>query len=180
MMKDATINLDDYISIPEFAKRVGVTPQAIYKKLSTELSTELVIVDNRKMLKISALERYGLNQVDNQVESVVKPVDNQVEPSNETVVMLQKTISLLETQAETLQKQLEVKDHQIEDMNRQIGELNERLKESHILIDQQQKLQAVSESRLELLEDKVSDPEPEEVETEAEKKHWWQIFKKKG
>ena len=171
---------DEYISIPEFAKRVGVTPQAIYKKLSTELSTELVMVDNRKMLKKSALERYGLNQVDNQVEPVVKPVDNQVEPSNETVVMLQKTISLLETQAETLQKQLEVKDRQIADMSKQIEELNERLKESHVLIDQQQKLQVVSESRLQLIEDKVTEPDPVEVAEESEKKHWWQIFKKKG
>ena len=175
-MKDATINLDDYISISEFAKKAGVSTQAIYKRIATDLKGELVTVDNRKMLKKSALEKFGFKEVTNQVEKV----DNQVEKPNETVIMLQKTISLLETQAETLQKQLEVKDHQIEDMNRQIGELNERLKESHILIDQQQKLQAVSESRLELLEDKVSDPEPEEVETEAEKKHWWQIFKKKG
>lgn len=158
---------EEYISISEFAKRAGVSPQAIYKRLSTDLSTEFKLVDNRKMLKTSALERFGLNQVDNQVEKVV----NQVESPNETIVMLQKTISLLETQAETLQQQLSLKDKQIE-------ELNERLKESHVLIDQQQKLQAVSESRLELLEDKVATPDPEEVTEEEGKKHWWQFFRK--
>lgn len=167
---------DEYIGIAEFAQRAGVTPQAVYKRLSTDLSTELKVVDNRKMLKVSALEKFSLNQV----KPVVKPVDNQVETPNETVVMLQKTISLLETQAETLQKQLEVKDRQIADMSKQIEELNERLKESHVLIDQQQKLQVVSESRLQLIEDKVTEPDPVEVADETEKKHWWQIFKKKS
>ena len=176
MMKDAVINLDDYISIAEFAKKAGVSTQAIYKRLATDLKGELVTVDNRKMLKKSALEKFGFKEVTNQVEKV----DNQVEKPNETVIMLQKTISLLETQAETLQKQLEVKDRQIADMSKQIEELNERLKESHVLIDQQQKLQVVSESRLQLIEDKVTEPDPVEVAEENEKKHWWQIFKKKG
>lgn len=165
---------EEYISISEFAKRAGVSPQAIYKRLSTDLSTEFKLVDNRKMLKTSALERFGLNQVDNQFNNQVEKVETPKEVQNETIMMLQKTISLLETQAETLQQQLSLKDKQIE-------ELNERLKESHVLIDQQQKLQAVSESRLELLEDKVADPEPEpdeEISVEPKKKHWWQFGRK--
>ncbi len=162
---------EEYISISEFAKRAGVSPQAIYKRLSTDLSTELKVVDNRKMLKASALEKFGLNQVDNQFNNQVETVETPKEEKNETIMMLQKTISLLETQAETLQQQLSLKDKQIE-------ELNERLKESHVLINQQQKLQAVSESRLELIEDKVTDPDPEEVTEEEGKKHWWQFFRK--
>ena len=102
-------------------------------------------------------------------ETFCESNESSCETSNETIIMLQKTISLLENQAETLQQQLALKDKQIE-------ELNERLKESHILIDQQQKLQVVSESRLELLEDKVADPEQEE---EPRKKHWWQFGKGK-
>lgn len=165
---------EEYISISEFAKRAGVSPQAIYKRLSTDLSTELKVVDNRKMLKASALEKFGLNLVDNQFNNQVETVEPTKEEKNETIMMLQKTISLLETQTETLQQQLSLKDKQIE-------ELNERLKESHVLIDQQQKLQAVSESRLELLEDKVADPEPEpdeEISVEPKKKHWWQFGRK--
>lgn len=111
---------DEYISIAEFAKRAGVSVQAIYKRLSTDLSTEFKLVENKKMLKTKALEKFGLNQVENQVEKV----ENQVE----TINLLKKTIDLLE-------KELSLK-------NKEIEELHNRLRESHAMVQHQQELHA--------------------------------------
>lgn len=111
---------EEYISIAEFAKRAGVSKQAIYKRLSTDLSTELKEVENQKMLKVSALSRFGVNQVEQPFNQVDQPVDS----------LSKGIIDLLREELEAKNKQLEAKDKQIEQMQR--------------LIDQQQQLHAAS------------------------------------
>lgn len=92
---------EEYISISEFAKRAGVSKQAVYKRLSTDLSTELKEVENQKMLKVSALSRFGVKQVDQPVDSLSQGI-----------------IDLLREELEAKNKQLEAKDKQIEQMQR--------------------------------------------------------------
>lgn len=136
---------DEYISITEFAKRAGVSRQAVYKRLSTDLSTEFTEVDNQKMIKVSALRLFAVNQVVNETVNQVDSNSNENEP-------LLRTISMLE-------KELSIKNQQIESQNRQLEDYSNRLKESHLLIDQQQKLQAISEkSRIEA----QKQPEPQQ------------------
>lgn len=111
---------EEYISISEFAKRAGVSKQAVYKRLSTDLSTELKEVENQKMLKVSALSRFGVNQVEQPFNQVEQPVDT----------LSQGIIDLLREELEAKNKQIEAKDKQIEQMQ--------------LLLDQQQQLHAAS------------------------------------
>lgn len=95
---------NEYISVSEFARRAGVSKQAIYKRLSTDLSTYIKMIDGRKMLKSSALEHFKSRQEDNQTA-------NQVE----TINLLKKTIDMLE-------KELAAKDRQIEALQQMVDQ----------------------------------------------------------
>lgn len=67
-----------YYSIPEFAKKVGVSRQSIYKALSTKLSTYVVNQGDKKMLRAEALCEYNCQPTVNQV---VNQTVNQVDSS---------------------------------------------------------------------------------------------------
>lgn len=130
--------MSEYISISEFAKRAGVSRQAVYKRMD-ELNRWLKVDNGKKTIDIKALEIFNGTKTTTEVDN------------SEALLRM---VSMLE-------KELEIK-------NKQIEELNARLKESHILIDQQQKLHAIAE---------VTQPEPLEadpVEPAEEKKKWWQ------
>lgn len=124
---------EEYISISEFAKRAGVSRQFIYKELSTKLSTYCKEVDNQKMLNIKALELYSVNQTVNQVVNE--------ETDRDTMKDL---IEILQEQQKVLKQELDIKNDQIR---------------AHLqLIDQQQKLQAMSEAkRLEMKPEKTEE-----------------------
>lgn len=109
--------MDDYISIREFAERAGVSPQSVYKALTTKLSTYVQQVDNHRMLSIKALfEVYGV-EVDNQVDNQNNQVDNQV-------ATLEALVKTLQEQVDDLRKQVEVKDQQIESLHRMMEQQN--------------------------------------------------------
>lgn len=57
----------ELFSVGEFAKKVGVSTQAIYKQLDNKLFPYLTTVDNRKMIKAEALSLFSTNQNNNQV-----------------------------------------------------------------------------------------------------------------
>lgn len=116
---------EEFLTISEFAKRAGVSRQAIYKRLDGDLQPWLTVDNGKKLINSKALELFADNQNVNQVYS------------NET---LSRMISMLE-------KELDIKNKQIDTLNHQVEELNDRLKESHILIGRQQELQAISEKK---------------------------------
>lgn len=114
---------DEYISVKEFAKRAGVSVQSLYKRLNglnNPLNQYIKLVDNQKMLNISALEEvYGI-----EVEQPIQPNHSTYSTSaqeNETV------IDILLKQSEMLKKELEMKNEQIiflQEENRKLrGEL---------------------------------------------------------
>lgn len=116
--------MSEYISIKEFAKRVGVTPQAVYKQLDNKLKPYCQVVDGKKALQIKALELFE-NNLFNQ------PIDNE----------FASIVNLLKGQLAEKDKQLEAKDKQIE-------ALTEALQKAQQITDQAQHLQANSEQRL--------------------------------
>ena len=158
---------DEYISVSEFAKRAGVSPQAIYKRLSTDLSTELKVVDNQKMLKISALSRFGLNLVDNQV------VNQPQGKTNQNGALEQGVLDLLRAELEAKNQQLQEKDKQIASLTAALENTTQALNAAQALHagTMQQQLSPGSDQSQELepvitVEDPPSAPEP--------KRHWWQ------
>lgn len=155
---------DEYISISEFAKRAGVSHQAIYKRLDKDLQPWLQVADGKKSLNTKALEFFGSEKFATDSTEVA------------TIKMLQKTVELLENE-------LSIKNEQIKSRDSQIEALSERLKESHVLIDQQQKLHAAN-----LIEEKstaavevspAADIEADPaVPKSGTKKKPWQFWKK--
>lgn len=143
---------DEYISIGEFAKRAGVNRSYIYKVLGEKLSPYLQEVDGKKKLNVKGLELFNVYQVDTE------------ETDKET---LKDLVSILKEQQETLKAELSIK-------NEQITALSNANTQQLQLIDQQQKLQALSEAKR--IEAK---PETEEsllnrakFSTEAEYSHY--------
>lgn len=87
-----------YITIKEFARRAGVSTQAIYQRLDKDLQAYLQVIDNRKKLDIKGLELFLKKE-------------EQQEPDKDLIKTLQDTINLLG-------RQLAEKDKQIEELHR--------------------------------------------------------------
>lgn len=154
---------DHYLSIKDFAQAAGVSVQSVYKRLNqveNHLNQYLNLIDGKKMLDVKALKDvYGI-EVEQPVE---QPLNRNSQPD-----------STSDTAIKALSQQLEVLQDQIKSKDQQIEELNQRLKESMQLLDQQQKLTAIAEQKVMMLEQQSEDqeqqPEPEP------KKAWWLRF----
>lgn len=116
---------EEFISISEFSKRAGVSRPTIYSKLESELSSFTKSVKGKTVINTKALDLFSVK------ESVKDFTDFD---------SLKDLTEVLQNQAETLRKELEIK-------NEQIRELNANLTQTHVLLDQQQKLQALSEQK---------------------------------
>lgn len=156
---------DEYISIAEFARRAGVTPQAVYKQLNNQvdnqLSTYVKIHNGKKRISIKALELFlstDVNQVDNQFNNQFnnfsQPVDNQI-------------IEVLREQLADKAKQIEQKDAQIErlqdDLRTSREEYHRLATEMAKIADQGQQLQL----RMMLPDGQQTTQQPEEPGTAA-------------
>jgi len=156
---------DEYISIAEFARRAGITPQAVYKKLNNQvdnqLSTYTKIHNGKKRIHIKALELFlptGVNQVvnqfNNQVDNFSQPVDNQVDNQiNQVVDFLKDQIKRKDIQIEQLQQDLRTSR---EDLTRLATELAK-------IADQGQHLQM----KMMLPDGQQTTQQPEEPDTAA-------------
>lgn len=128
---------EEYISISEFAKRANVSHQYIYKRLDKELQPYLQLVEGKKALNIKALQLFNVTEVATNATKVAT--------ENQEVKDL---IELLQEQQKVLKQELDIKNEQIRD-------LSQSNRQQLQLIDQQQKLQAISEAkRLEMKPEK--------------------------
>ena len=152
---------DEYISIAEFAKRAGLTPQGVYKQLNNRLSTYVKVHNGKKRISIKALELFlstDVNQVDNQFNNQFnnfsQPVDNQI-------------IEVLREQLADKAKQIEQKDAQIErlqdDLRTSREEYHRLATEMAKIADQGQQLQL----RMMLPDGQQTTQQPEEPGTAA-------------
>lgn len=141
---------ENYISVSEFAKRAGVSVQAIYKRLNGSLKPFLNDVEGEKRLNIKGLELFN--------STLHSTVDSTVETQFDTEILriLEKTINNLE-------HQLSEKDDQIRQMQKTIDNLQKAL-------DQSQQLQALEQKKtLQIVAD---------TEKEEQKKGWSWPWKK--
>lgn len=156
---------NQYLSIKDFAQAAGVSVQSVYKRLNqveNPLNQYLNLIDGKKMLDIKALKDvYGI-EVEQPVE---QPLNRNSQPD-----------STRDTAIKALSQQLEVLQDQIKSKDQQIEELNQRLKESMQLLDQQQKLTAIAEQKVMMLEQQSTDQEEDPKEPESKKSWWKRIF----
>lgn len=156
---------DQYLTIKDFARAAGVSVQSVYKRLNqveNSLNQYLNLIDGKKMLDIKALKDVYEIEVE---QLVVQPLNQSCQPDSTSDI----AIKALNQQLEVLQGQLKSKDLQIE-------ELNQRLKESMQLLDQQQKLTAIAEQKVLMLEQQSANPEENPEERESKKSWWKRIF----
>ena len=111
----------NYITVKEFAENVGVSPQAIYKRLATDLKKYVKVVDSKKLINIKAYEHFSLKAIDNEFNKV----------DNELINQLKEVIDVLKGQ-------LLIKDKQIEELNKRLQECNELNKNNQVLISKTQ------------------------------------------
>lgn len=134
---------DEYISISEFAERAGVSKAYIYKAIKDRLKPYYKVVDNHKRLNIKALEFF--NSTNMSTISTNNSTDKDT---------LKELIEILQEQQSTLKNELDIKNEQIRALN---NSNNQQLQ----LIDQQQKLQAIAETKR--IEAKIEPPKPENL-----------------
>lgn len=106
---------NDYISIKEFAHRAKLSRQTIYRMVEKELKPFCKMVDKKKCISVSALDKICYNDTP---EKTVTQVDNLVQ---------------------ILSQQLQEKDNQIQEKNKQIEELQHILRlsqEQQMLLSQ--------------------------------------------
>lgn len=156
-MQDRIIE-DEYISIKEFAERVGISKQAVYQQLNKRLKSYLIVIDGVKKLSVRAIE-----EVYEQNDSQVKSKENEQ--------------ALSKLLIDSLNRQLEEKDRQIAELHRLIATSQMQLTES------QHRLQELedkgSNSEEENPDQKIKELEQviENLEEEHKKPWWKKIFR---
>lgn len=165
-----------YLTVAEYAELAGITTQAVYKKLKTQLKPYVVVVSRRKCIDISALkaqeaeEQTIKEQLFNQPNQPFQPTNQHEQPTSQPFQPSNQPTFQPSSQPNQpfqpiWEKQLEEKDKQIESLLRQIeslqaqnSNLTELLRNSQVLLAAEKKL---------MLEQADGAPEKEEVEEEA-------------
>lgn len=154
----------DYLTVKEFAVRIGITPQALYKRLNSDLKPYVLKVENKKYLKTSALQFFFNQSKDDKLK------ENEVENLVESEVERKKNTKTVELKDESsavmalLREQLQTKDKQIEKLQIDLTDTRTQLSK---IADQAQQLQL---AQLKLLPHK----ENEERQDNGERKpNYW-------
>lgn len=172
--KGGNRGMEKYLSIAEFSKIIGQTPQSLYPRLQGDLERFVKTIKGRKTLDIAALELFDV-----EIEKEIKPEDEIIErienelreekEKNQTLIdELAYFKDLLKNQDENFKlfkEQLEVLSNQLRVKDKQIDDLSENLKAANSLADQAQRLDAASKVKG-LVED-----------TEKDTKKWYQFWK---
>lgn len=168
MEKGQNISMnEEYISIPEFAKRAGVSHQAIYKRLRNQLQPYLQLVAGKKMLSEKALTLFDCNQVA-QPSATKSATGLQSDSSVEAVILV-------------LQEQLQAKDEQLKEKDRQLQAKDEQIASLHRIMEQQNTLAFADKPTMYKLAGRTDPEEGDAEELAAEppelEKKWYQFWK---
>ena len=111
-----------YYTVAEFAKKVGVSPQAVYKQVNKRLKNHCKLVEGRKVISENAFSVFPSEMVEPNVDINTQLVAN-----------LWNQIREKDRQIETLGNQLNEKDLQIARRDEQISELTKAFREAQAL-----------------------------------------------
>lgn len=153
-------DIEEYISVADFAKRAGVSRQLVYRRIDNELTEYCKLVDNRKMLNIRALELFEKQKLSTGFTKVSTKLSTKFTVYR---LKLQHKIDLLELENQHLKEKME-------SLEAQTAADQEKIESLLKLLDQQQQLSAISARKIEMLESKIQEPEPLV-------KKWWEFWK---
>lgn len=157
----------DFLTVPEFAKRVGVTKAGVYNRIKNkELEKYIKLDSGLKMVSIEAIKLFSPRKNSKVDSAELSILELTVAKEKEKVEILESTLLTLQSQLNILDSQLREKDIQIANKDRQIEDLNDLVKAVTALVDQSQKLNAAE--KVEKMQGLVESPE---------EKRWWQFWK---
>ena len=191
-----TIEEIEYLTVADFAKRAGVTKQAVYKRLNNQLNKYVIEQNGRKLIKSTALNDLYSDTSQEKSQPVEQPLNNQlIELFKAEKEEKQKIIDMLLQEKSALQMKLTQKEHQLqlleEDKENAIrqdqkikdleDELDRSLDQLEDVRAQLQKAKQHAENRDDLLERKrIQWAEAERRATDLQKqleekkqKSWW-------
>ena len=161
--------MSDYLTIKEFAEKVGVSQQAIYKQVERKLKNYVKLVDNQKMIDIKALQEVYDIGVEQPIQPNIEPVEQPIQSSSQQIID-----RLL---FDMLQEELRKKNEQIENLQQIIKEnelkYHESLMQSQQNLEREQQLHLLSKQRILELESK----QEEEMIQEEVKGFWARLFR---
>lgn len=162
---------DEYISVSEFARRAGVSRQAIQQRLDTSLRNFVKLAQGKKLLNIKGLELFdGVNLAQGFVKENVKLAQGSNE-QNDTLE--QGILDLLRAELEAKNQQLREKDQRIAELTDRLAEMGMRAQELHAGTMVQQ-LSPGNDQNQEAVIDVDAPAATSEPAEPPKKKHWWQ------
>lgn len=162
---------DEYISVSEFARRAGVSRQAIQQRLDTSLRDFVKLAQGKKLLNIKGLELFdGVNLAQGFVKENVKLAQGSNE-QNDTLE--QGILDLLRAELEAKNQQLREKDQRIAELTDRLAEMGMRAQELHAGTMVQQ-LRPGNDQNQEAVIDVDAPAATSEPAEPPKKKHWWQ------
>lgn len=157
-------DIEEYISVADFAKRAGVSRQLVYKRIDNELTEYCKLVDNKKMLNIRALELFEKQKLSTGFTTQFTKVSTKLSTKFTVYKLkLQHKIDLLELENQHLKEK-------VESLEAQTVADQEKIESLLKLLDQQQQLSAISAKKIEMLEEKVQEPE-------MQARKWWAFWR---
>lgn len=132
---------NNFISVGEFAKLVGISQQAIYKRIKKDdekLKPFVKNENNKYFISIDAVE---------QIFKIELKTENDVDTKQDNENIVDKDFII-----ELLQKQLEEKQKEIEEKNQQIHSLIDNIANLNITLSQQQQLHLLDKDKILKLE----------------------------
>lgn len=183
---------DELLTIKEFAEAAGVSKQAIYLQLESRLNPYLVQVENKKMLKREALEKFysskfqsRFNQVDQGSRSAAAAAATQHTDQNtaaKMLEMLQAEIEKKDQQIERLQNSLDKAYAEIADLAKKAQYITAADKTVQIMDKQQRQEEAAAEelnaAEMENKEEIENTEKRLPPQDQENKKRWFQFWKK--
>lgn len=150
MSKTIFIDNQEYISINEFAKEVGYSPQGIYKKINNPLNPLSGLVKTVKGVKYLPKSSISVFSV----ETVEEKTDNNLNEDLKDFNAKNPASHITDKIIEMLKAELEIKNKQIEELNKRLEETTKALHQAQQLTHREQELNAKNILMLESQEQK--------------------------
>lgn len=118
---------EKYISVSQYAEIKGISKQAVYKQLNNKLKPFLIMVENRKCLKIEVLNEVEQQQLNKVEQPIEQQFNNSIQP-------------FFQTQLEEKDKIIQSLLRQVESLQEQNGKLTDIINNNQYLMAGQQKI----------------------------------------
>ena len=122
--------MNDYISVSEFAKKAGVSRQAIYLRIDKDLHHFVKLENGKKLIQMRALDLFGVKHDKLSTTNLTDFTNNDQKTPNISENMLNILLNQLDIkdkQLEEKDKQLDIKDKQIAEKDKQLAEKDKQL-----------------------------------------------------